>query len=63
MNLLIQIYNRRRISISFPEQEQHKEGSDHEENANGKNGIAPSTGSGSRVPYEGFYGTVLWEMT
>jgi hypothetical protein len=63
MSILTRIFEGRRKSISFSEQEQYEEGSDHEENADGKNGIAPSTGSGGRVPYGGFYGTVLWEMT
>jgi hypothetical protein len=33
---MVRMYNVRRISISFPEEKQHKEGSDHEENADGK---------------------------
>jgi hypothetical protein len=33
-------------SISFPDQEQHEEGSDHEENANGKYRIPHAPGDG-----------------
>lgn len=40
MSILTRIFEGRRKSISFSEQEQYEEGSDHEENADGKNGCA-----------------------
>ena len=40
------MYNERRISISFPEQEQHEERSDHEEYADGENRVTHAPGDG-----------------
>lgn len=43
---MVRMYKVRRISIASSEEEQHEEGACHEENADGKYGIAHTTGDG-----------------